>query len=309
MGKKLFWFLMVMLLVSSVSCVRRDTGEILDHPAVSLLKSDANVALLEPAWSPGGDLLAAMGIETCLTGRCNFGLYILDIQTGELHPPIDVDGQGGIVWTPTPRVLSFVHNGINTLDLSTGKQTFVVNGGRHAWSPNGRYLAVRRQERKTGPNSPWILSLSVLNLETGQEVRVFEPPEDAQEISFTGLAWSPDSDQLTFSVSWWEPDTGYTSGLYLSNFDGSGLRRVSDEGWDPGWIPDKEWLYFLIDNEQLAFAPLDFSCLITPLDVTGIGSATISPSADQIAFEHQANVYLLDLDYLLGPDKEVLTCP
>jgi Tol biopolymer transport system component len=113
---------------------------------------------------------------------------------------------------------------------------------------------------------------------------------------------------LALSATWWTSDTGYIGKVFVTSADGTDLREVID-GANPGWMPDEQWLYYIGDEGKLLFAPLDGSCVIAPLSITQIESPAISPSGNEMAFVHEDNIYLLDMDRLLGPGKEKLMCP
>ena len=136
---------------------------------------------------------------------------------------------------------------------------------------------------------------------------MFETPQATEE-AITGLAWSPNGGLLALSATWWTAGMGYIGRVFVVNADGTNLRAVID-GAQPGWMPDGQWLYLVDDDGRLGFAPMNGTCIVTPLDITGIRSPVISPSGDQIAFEHESNIYLLDLDVVLGPNRENLVCP
>ncbi len=302
-------FLLWILLLFLVACAEKEPDSVLIHPAVSLIETQNELALLEPSWSPDNNLLAVTGLERCLTGHCNFGIFILNPHTNELSSVKEVDNQSLPAWTTDANVLSFTDGGsVYTIDLSEDSQEFVTLGSMTSWSSDGRYVAVTQIRGPTPSDNHNRPTISILELVTGREYQIFEVPEDTEENVITGLAWAPDSNRLAFSASWWTTEKGYTGGLFLINVDGSGLRQVAEKMGQPGWMPNGEWLYFITDEGKLGFAPLDFSCIITPLDIEGIGSAVISPFGNQMALEYQAKIYLLDLDQLLGSEREILAC-
>jgi Tol biopolymer transport system component len=237
----------------------------------------------------------------------------LDLETRELHPLFDLDLQSRPAWTTDPEVISFVDTdvsgvGIYTISLRSNEQHFIVNGNRASWSPDGAFLAIA--QRRPATQDGYIrLSISVLDLTKGHKTQVFEMPR-AREGIITGLSWSFESNWLALSVQRLTASgTAWQYEIYMVRPDGSDLQQVTVEARNPGWMPaDGDWLYFLTIDGQLGFAPRDFSCIVTPLDIVGIDSAAISPSGDRIAFEHSANIYLLNLNELLGPDRGSLAC-
>lgn len=298
----------VCLLSSLLSCTQLSTESSLDHPAITLLKAERSIAFLEPAWSPDGKRLAATGIERCYLGRCPTSIYVLEVESGRLDP-ITRSGSHAD-WTSDPSVLDFVESGqIYAVDLDENSPLPFAIGLLVSWSPDGRLVAIMRQNREAGPEADFTLAVDSLELNTGDELRVFETPDGAEEDSITRLAWSPDSTQLAISATWWTPETGYTGGVLLVNADGTNLRRASTKATAAGWMGDGKWLYFLVGDGQLGFAPLNFDCVLTPLDITDMADPMISPSGEQMVFAHKGNLYQLSLDRLLGENREKLVCP
>lgn len=310
-SKQWYWLILAgIFLITLSACLRRKIEGTLSHPAVSLLKADVTLMLRDPTWSPNEDLLAVNGTKVCIE-PCYSNIYTLNSQTGELHLLIDDTFQANPSWTSDPATISYAReNGIYILDLGNDSALpkFVASGFLSSWSSDGKYVAIARGRGPTTSTGYTRPSIIVLDLATNQEQKVFETPEAREEV-ITGLSWAPNNSQLALSASWWEADRGYVGGIFIVNVDGTGLQQMVEKAGLPGWMPDAEWLYFLEGDGELAFAPLDFSCIVTPLDITGIDSAAISPDGEQLAFEHEGNIYLLDLDKLLGEQREALVCP
>jgi Tol biopolymer transport system component len=108
----------------------------------------------------------------------------------------------------------------------SGLQTLVPSAVAPAWSPDGRSLAFTR---KTGGNPTAIFVADA----DGSNVReVIAGPAYAP-------AWSPDGKQLAYTDG---------SDLFVINLDGSGRRRLTDDGNlndEPAWSPDGKWIAFL----------------------------------------------------------------
>lgn len=240
------------------------------------------------------------------------GIYILDLQTEMLLPIPEYEGRpSNPDWTSDNNVLSFSRGGINgpeivTLDLESDNLERVVGGSFPSWSPDGSYLAfVRAGEENFGASGQ--PSVFTLNLTTREQSLVFEGPE-AEEATITGLSWSPNSNRLALSATWWTPDQSYTASLFIVSANGRDLQKLADDIWNPGWMPNGKWLYFLLPGGRLGFAPLDFKCMLTPLNITGLSDSILSPLGDQMALVHSDSIYLLDLEQIVGANREKLTC-
>jgi Tol biopolymer transport system component len=304
------WRLIILLLVSGCLPSRMETA--LSHPAVSLAESDSSHILVYPTWSPDGNSLALTGVTKCPIGDCSEATYILDVPTGLVRAFRD-GWTSRLAWTADPEVVSFVDydhtpKGINMTNV-TGDSSieFVVEGDFPAWSSDGSYLAFRRESHQSNDFKPGIF---VLELETNHATEVFETlGKDISRIS-----WSPDSNWLAISATWMLSNGNRDSGVFIIKRDGTHVQRIDggvriDSGiWGPGWMPDGKWLYFTKDG-KLGFAPLDFSCVVIPLDLDGLSYPALSPSGEQIAFEHEGNIYFLDLDEVLGEERGALECP
>ena len=303
----------VLVALVAAGCAPRRNVELLGHSSVTLLVADSKHMLFEPGWSPAGDRLIVDADVACPFGNCLFGTFIVEVGTGDLSPLLKPYSVSGGAWTSESDIVSFIDYdeagyGIHTVNLSSGERRFIVDGGQASWSPDGRYIAFARQTSLL-PGSRALYSVFVSDLHSGREQIVFGLPS-AAESSITGLAWSRDSNWLALSVHWLTlPEWIWTSSMFVVKVDGSELKHVTDGAWEPGWLPDSKWLYFVTNDWRLAFAPLMLDCIITPLDIENIRYPAISPSGDEIAFTHNRNLYLLDLDELLGPNREALACP
>ena len=82
-----------------------------------------------------------------------------------------------------------------------------------------------------GSTNVWVADTN--GAEARQITQTNEPKRD--------LVWSPDGLRLAFAVC---PDAGCRRGIEVVNADGSGLRRVADDGLAPSWSPSGRQLVF-----------------------------------------------------------------
>jgi len=102
----------------------------------------------------------------------------------------------------------------------------VCDGDQAEWSPEGKSIALRRNEKI------WIRQLT-----SGQEKRV--SPDDWPHCS--GPAWSPDGKTVAFACRW---EAG--NGLFLVPADGGQPTKVYDKkpACEPHWSPDGKRLVY-----------------------------------------------------------------
>jgi WD40 repeat protein len=254
--------------------------------------------LFNPVWFSSGDRLFVSSLSLCNIGSCSQEVVVLDVQNGEISLLEEARWLENPAWTADPDILGFNYedesrHGIFKSSIKTWAPEFVAEAVEAAWSPDGRYVALSRYEKTT---SSGIIGPSVylINLIVGNEMMVFEAPKGRDSL-ITGIAWSPDSGWLAISANWLPAGVlSGGSGLYIVHPDGTGFRQLTEYAAYPGWMPDGDWIFYT-GREGLSFAPLDFSCVVSPLDYNDIASPVLSPSGDELAFELDGNIYILDL--------------
>ena len=135
-------------------------------------------------------------------------------------------------WSPDRRALVFTHSFVSRKasivlqPLHGRRRVLVRRGGSAKWSPDGRWIAYRR-ERGNKPDELWV-------------VRPDGSGRRRLATDAAAFAWSPDSRRLAFS--------GYRRGLRLVDVDGRGLRRLrlrpSPYESAPNWSPDGRLIAF-----------------------------------------------------------------
>jgi Tol biopolymer transport system component len=105
------------------------------------------------------------------------------------------------------------------------------------WSADGRHIAFERQVDSAGPGER---ALIVVMSSNGATKRAITPPGDFFD---AGPAWSPVAPEIAFSRL--EPKVGAKPGMFLSNADGSGQRKIMSSALSPAWSPDGRKIAFL----------------------------------------------------------------
>ena len=196
----------------------------------------------DPAWSPDGRRIAFAGKPS----GSHYGLYILEVSTGELTlvPGTDeLSGTGGgtlgPVWSPNGERIAFFGTGpgseshggtwdiyvaaLDGSEIMNLTNTPGVSETSPAWSWATDRIAFLRVD------SPNLFTMATMAPD-GTNVELV-PIELA--VPLYSPAWSPDGTMLAFSA-----DTGQ---IYTVGVDGSDLRPVTGGLGEPAWqaVPDE----------------------------------------------------------------------
>ncbi|HEX6129179.1 MAG TPA: hypothetical protein VF071_09180 [Candidatus Limnocylindria bacterium] len=218
------------LVPSPAAIVVRDPGAERSY-TISVVYSDGREAMIFPrqtrapvwmddfAWSVDGDLFAFTASTRKTTGTDNTGLYVMRSDGSDLRQVIESVSIGdcpwafaaSMRWAPDGRTLAACtrqsapgdfSTQLLAIDVVSGTSTILAAGepggyewfGPFQWSPNGEWLAYRRQ--RSG-NALWIVRRD------GSESRQLAvpadpPPDGGAQPEVSAFAWSPDSDAIAF---------------------------------------------------------------------------------------------------------------
>jgi Tol biopolymer transport system component len=225
----------------------------------------------DPDWSPDGRLIAFA------SSRRLGGIYVIQ-PDGKRLRRLFHGVASNVDWSPDSRRIAFQgEHGIYVLPRGGGHPVCLLQGDflLPAWSPDGRKLAVVKNERDLST------AIYVVRLDGSALRRLLRPyplrstPHwDAVSASATEPAWAPDGRQIAFQAGdghivaadiaggkrrtiatagyepAWSPDGRsiafqHSDGaLWLANADGSGERLLASNGGDPSWAPDSHSLVF-----------------------------------------------------------------
>ena len=196
----------------------------------------------DPVWSPDGTQIAYGTL-----GRDNTQVFIVDLESTEIHQVTDIAGSGMYHdWSPDGSQLAFNGNDrLYTVNADGSDPTMLSDLiiGNLAWSPDGSRIAFNAESGDT-----W--NIYLINVDGTGAVRLTDLP-GTHGLSSSPL--SPDGSQIFFttSVRTQRPDgrTETEVHQYSINPDGTGLEEIERVGL---WIWSRS-----PDSSRVAYSDLE----------------------------------------------------
>jgi Tol biopolymer transport system component len=193
---------------------------------------------MHAAWSPDGSRIV---FARQVAARSQ-ALYSIRSDGSEMTRLTRLPGQAGnAVWSPNGRSIAFdfwdeLHSRLYVM-AADGSDLRVLRSGANAtgpgvpaWSPSGTEIAylVTPRAGTTFSAEIWVTKVN------GSGRRRLYRSDYGLE-TWGRPVWSPDGKHLAFGVGLTSEPT--SSGIYLVNADGTGLRRLVEAPTEPGWQP------------------------------------------------------------------------
>lgn len=233
------------------------------------------------------------------------GLYLLDVHTGTLHRfNAQVRESGMFAWSPDGEHLAvplppvvelkqFSDEDFVETIIQPGQFIILGMDGREVrristenvsaehprWSPDGAWLAFEA-DTDTG-----MLDLFVVDVAGNMPPRNLTYTASSME---EYAAWSPDSHRIAYqSIDFQGFRINAPRYIYLVNADGTGRRRVYDNGFFPAWSPDGRQLLYFYWGEERELRLTDFQGLPVKLDTALYSAVAWSPDGTRLAYVRQ----------------------
>ena len=206
---------------------------ITQHPAMDV----------SPKWSPTGEQILFESDRD--RERLSWDLYLMDADGSNVRRIFAKSkDRRSSVWSPDGKQIAYNRweQGVYYIYIAPidgKKEERMVIGRGPSWSPDGTEIAFI----EGGTRDP--KRISILNVKTRKH-KFFFPPKAPDWVRH--VAWAPTGDKFAFT---WNKDPGLDlagSTIYIVNRDGTGVRRILDEGVgravEPSWSPSADMLLY-----------------------------------------------------------------
>ena len=208
-----------------------------------------------------------------------------------------------------------------------GAATYLTKGEGAAWSPDGQVLAVFRGPHSGSPTNYFQIAFVTpagkeLNAVSAGAIPPPKPtprprPTDPSDHEwriitgynapyFTGLAWSPDGQDLVYSIVSPDEERG---DLFIIHRDGSDRRRLNLAGYstEPSWSPRGDSIAYVFSSPDnlpgdLFLTTSKGECHVRLTEGGGVYTPVWSPDRHKIALWALGNIYILDVEKYLADE-------
>jgi Tol biopolymer transport system component len=217
-----------------------------NHPS-NRISLGPSVGLMSMAWSRDGSRLLLS--EETDAGIAHEDLYVANADGSRIRLTSDGGSTGGS-FSPDGKSVAFTraNEGLYVVDAKGGSPRLIAKSywawwlDSPAWSPDGSRIAYMVY-LEAGPE-PINYEIWTMNPDGTNPRLLVGLGECGGGGCSGGLTWSPDGSMLAFH-SMRDNLVTRTRAIYVVHADGSGLRRINNDGAEPSWSPDGSRLAFV----------------------------------------------------------------
>jgi Tol biopolymer transport system component len=242
-------------------------------------------------------------------GQGRAQVYLLDITTGKKEVLVNTD-YGDFVastWAPDGKHVLLVARkntigsgagGLWILNMESNSLEHLLDSGYAVWSPNGKTIATFSVEGINTVSEKVVLSL--IDVDTKNITEIYE---NLNAKYFFGLSWSPDGENLVFSLGE-DPEN-----LYTLNVQTGQATQITEgiKSTAPVWSPVGNIIAYVSwpttgIRKTLHFINSDGKCDIQIPNLEYVWSPTWSPDGKKLAYIARDGIYFLEIEKIFGRD-------
>lgn len=258
-------------------------------------------------WSPNEDKILVTAGDV---GQGRAQVYLLDLVTGKKKLLVNTD-YGDIVastWAPDGKhilllarqnTLGSGAGGLWILDTQDDSLEYILDSGFGVWSPNGETIAAFSVEGLNTVTEK--IALSLVDIDKKTVTKIYE---NSSAKYFFGLSWSPNGENLVFSLGKEDPGN-----LYIINIQTKKVTQITENirSTAPAWSPAGNIIAYVSwpskgTKKTLHLINSDGKCDIQIPNLEYVWSPTWSPDGSKLGYVGRDGIYFLEIDKVLGRD-------